>query len=458
MTTVRSTLLLVWLLSPTLATSTGGGVELYLQPFPPEAARLTFGIASVSAVAADGTEYPLDLSLRTAGPGEAGRQRLVASGRVPPGRYDAFLFKVTRASLKGGSGEVALVVPDAPVRTDVDLAVADGRTSLLWLTLKYPDSMMEEARFNPAFSAATPPRPVADRLGFVTNSDSNTITVFDKRLAQVVAVIDTCAGPAGMALDQRRRRLYVACTGDEEIQSIDVATGEIAERVRSSPGDRPIEVALTPDGLTLIAVNPGSNSITFHDALSLARSERLNVGDGPRSVLVDSAGRRAFVFNTLSSSISVVDIPARSLAATVTVDAPPLRAQFNATGNRLFVIHERSPYLTVLDPATLTVLNRVRLGAAVGAIAVDNIRGLVCLGGGQETAIEFYDPNALMPLFSLRTTAAVERLAIDHVDSRLYMLGGEGRSVVIAGLADRKIVAEIDVGRRPYWVAVMGEQ
>ena len=128
------------------------------------------------------------------------------------------------------------------------------------------------------FSAVTPPRPIADHAGFVTNAGSNTITVFDKHLMQAVAVIDTCAGPAGMALDQRRRRVYVACSKDDEIQSIDVATVRIVERTRVSPGDRPRELALTPDGRTLISANTGSNSISFFDAASLTRQERINVG------------------------------------------------------------------------------------------------------------------------------------------------------------------------------------
>ena len=433
-------------------------MRLYLQPLPLATTRLTFTVTSLSAVAADGSEHPLALNPKAATSIEPVRQRLLASSRIPAGRYVGLLVGVAHAIVKSERGDVTLDTSDAPMRIDVELLVTQGRTSLLWLTLHDASLAMGGSRFDPAFSVTTPGWPLADHLGFATDLRSNAITVFDTRVSQAVAVIDACGGPAGLALDQRHRRLYAACPEDDEIQSIDVTTGEVVQRVRSSPGDQPREIALTPDGATLVSVNSGSDSVSFLDALSLARIERLNVGSGPASVLIDSAGRRAFVFNTLSSSISVIDLASRTLAATLTVDAAPLRGQFNAVGSRLYVIHDRSPYLTVFDPNQLSALSRVRLSTPVRAIAVDHARGLVCLAGASDPMIEFYDPNALMPLFSLRVASGVAQLMVDPVENRLYMVNPETHSVFVARLSDRKLVAEIDVGDRPYWVAVMGEQ
>ena len=452
----RLTILLTLLLAPAVAGAADGGVYLYLQPSPADTARLTFAIASVSAVASNGSEFPLGLSLQTVGPAESSRQRLLASGRLPEGRYTGFLFKFGRAALKGERGDVALVVPDLPVRLDVLFTVGRQEAPLFWLVLNYPDSLAQGFDFSPVLQAVTPPRPNPAHAGFVTNSGSNTITVFDKSLGQATAVIHTCAGPFGMALDRRRLRVYVACPKDDEIQSIDVAAGEILQRTRVSPGDQPREVALTPDGATLVSVNSGSNSISFFDAVSLARQERLNVGSGPGSIVIEPSGKRAFVFNALSSSVSVIDLASRSLAATLSMDAPPLRGEFNRSGNRLYVIHERSPYLSVLDPQQLTISSRVRLGAAVGAIAVDQVRGLICLASSNGVAVEFYDPNALLPLYFMKTREGISHLLIDAEDSRLYMVNPETRTLVVGRLADRKVVSEIDVGDGARFVAVMG--
>jgi len=174
--------------------------------------------------------------------------------------------------------------------------------------------------------------------------------------------------------------------------------------------------------------------------------------------VIGPSGSRAFVFNTLSDTVSVVDMASRSLVGTLSTDSAPLRGQFGGRGDRLYVIHERSPYLTVLDPQQLTLVTRARLRSRAGAIEVDRVRGLVCIGSSQDTAVEFYDPNALMPLYSLRTKAGVSHLKIDVEGNSLYMVSPDTRSLIVGRLADRKIGAEIDVGDRPYWVAVMGEK
>ncbi len=459
MSYVRLTAVLVLcLIAPAVARAADGSVNVYLQPLPAEAARLTFAIASVSAVAAGGSESPLKVSLKTAGGTETTRQRLLASGRLQPGSYSGFVLRVQQAALQGPHGEQKLTVPDAPIRLDASFAVGGSQGALFWLALRYQESIGGENAFTPVFTLVTPPGPIPDHAGLVTNTASNTITVFDKSLAQAVAVIDTCGGPAGLALDQRRRRAYVACSKDDQVQAIDVATGAIVERSGLSPGDRPREVALTPDGNTLVSVNNGSNSISFFDATSLTRQERINVGSGPSSILIDPSGRRAFVFNTLSSSVSVVDLASRNLLATTSTESSPLRGAFNARGDRLYVIHERSPYMTVLDPQQLTIVTRARLRIGVTAIDVDRVRDLICLGGSRDTAVEFYDPNALMPIYSMRTKAGVDYLRIDAENNALYMVSREARGLLVGRLAGRQVVAQIDVGDDPYCVAVMGEK
>lgn len=435
-----------------------GGVQIYLQPFQPEAAKLSFSLESVAAVSSTGTEYPLGLKLKTLGATEDSRQRLLAADRLPVGQYSGFSIKVSRAALKNERGDISLVVPDSAVRFDAPFSVVVGRTPLFWFTLDYGHSVAEGIKFSPIFSVVTPARPVAGHAGFLSNTASNNITVFDKSLGQAVAVVETCAAPAGMAIDQRRQRLYVACQKDDEVQSIDVVTGEVLQRAEASPGDHPRELALTPDGSTLLSANPGSNCVSFFDAISLTRQDRVNVGSGPGSILVDPAGRRAFVFNTQSSSVSVIDIASRVLVTTLSTDATPLRGQFGPAGNKLYVVHDRTPFMTVIDPRQLNVLTRARLSSSAAAIAVDPVRGLVGVVGANDTAVEFYDPNALMPLFTMRTRAGVSFLTTDPEDNRLYMVNPVTRTVIVGNLADRKIVSEIDVGNSPYWVAVMGEK
>jgi DNA-binding beta-propeller fold protein YncE len=452
----RLAILAVGLLCSSRARAADAEVYLFLQPLPAQALGLSFAAASVSVVAADGTEYPLAIRSSRMRREEAGNQRLLGSGRVPPGSYTGFAVRIAQATLRSGRDDRRLTVPDSAVRIAYQFVVSDPRATVVWLTLEYEASVGDGPAFSPVFLALPPPTPIAEHAGFVTNSRSDTITMFDRMTGQVVAVLTSCDEPGGLALDERRRRLYVACSRDDEIDAIDVITGEVIARSHLLPGDRPRELALTDDGAMLLSANAGSSSVNVFDALSLAREDRISVGNGPGAIVLAPSGRRAVVLNTLSNSLSILDVADRRVVATLGTDAAPIRAQFGVGGDRLYVVHDRSPWMTVLDAAQLTLVTRVRLRAGVDALAVDTVRNLVCLASADEGSVDFYDRSALMPVLSMRIPAGASYLVFNVDDNSLYMVHARERRVGAARVATRQVAWEIDVGDAPYAVAVMG--
>jgi YVTN family beta-propeller protein len=440
-----------------------GEVYLYLQPFPQEAERLRFTIEQVFAVGQDGREIPLDLSLRNIRGPDVRRQRLLASGSLPPGPYIGLSFKVKDAIVKvqdeEGESEAALLVSEAPTRVNFSFNIARKKGLVLSLTFKYHESIRDRVHFAPDFSIFIPAKPPNTQIGYVTNSGSNNIMVFDRKRLQIVGVIPTGRGPAGMALDQRLLRAYVSLPEEDSIEVIDVATGEIINRARLNYGDRPIELALAPDGRTLLIVNNGSNTVSFIDPVSLIELGRINVGNGPHSILIDpTTGRRAFVFNTLSGTITVLDVGTRSLVTTITTDPGPVRGHFNRRGDRLFVIHELSSFLTAINPSTLSTVRRFQVRIGMNSIKVDNRSDFVYLGRKIDPVVEAYDPFSFVPIDSVNAGTGVVYMAIDRGENNLYLVNTQRKKVVVSNLVSKKIVTEMDVGEDPYWVTMMGEQ
>jgi YVTN family beta-propeller protein len=303
-----------------------------------------------------------------------------------------------------------------------------------------------------------PARPIAGLTGYVTNSGSNNIMVFDKKLRKILAVIVTGRGPAGMALDQRQGRAYVALSGDDAIELIDVLSGEPINRLRLNTGDRPQELALTPDRKTLLVANKGTNTISFVDASSLVELRRVDVGKEPHSISVHPNGMRAFVFNTFSNTVSVLDIPNKAVMATIGTEPGPLRGQFNHRGDRLYVIQEWSSYLAAMDPFALSVLRRFQVRIGIISIKVDAQTDLVYTGRRGDTVVEVYEPFSFVVVDSINTGAGIAYMAIDGDENNLYMVNPEMKSVMVSRLVRKKVFSEMDVGESPYWVTMMGER
>ena len=435
-----------------------GEVYLYLEPFPQEAERLRFTIDAVFAVSSDGREFPLTGPLHELRASDVQRQKLLASGRLPPGSYTGFSFKINKAVLKTEEGEANLLVPETAVKNDFPFSVIRRRAYVISTTFKYAESVSGGFSFSPVFSMIIPARPIPSLTGYVTNSGSNNIMVFDKKLNKVLSIIVTGRGPAGMAVDQRQGRVYVALSGDDAIELVDVLSGEPINRLRLNTGDRPQELALTPDGKTLLVANKGTNTVSFVDPVSLVQLNRIDVGREPNSVSIHPNGMRAFVFNALSNTVSVIDIPNKAIITTITTDPAPLRGQFNRAGNKLYVIHEWSTYLTAIDPSGLSVLKRYPVRMGMVSIKVDLQTDLVYMGRRRDTAVEVYDPFLFAMVDSINTGAGITYMTIDGDENNLYMVNPDMKSLMVSRLVRKGVFSEMDVGESPYWITMMGER
>lgn len=446
-------------LKPVVSESTDNGeVFLYAQPFPQEADRLRFSIETVSAVRDDGLVLPMSMSLSEFKSRDMKRQRLIASGWLPPGHYTGFSFKVRDASLEVEEGEANLLVPEAPVMAEFQFDISREKSYVMWLRFNYKQSIDRGVGFSPSFSVFFPERPVSGLTGYVANHDSNNITVFDKKSMQVIGTISSGKGPGGIAIEQNLRRAYVTLSKDDSVDVIDMTSGELINNIKLSPGDNPQEPALTPDRRLLLTANSRSDTVSVIDTSSLIELTRVQVGNGPNSIVIDPAGRRAYAFNTISSTISVIDLASRSVAAVISTEPGPLRGQFNREGNRLYVVHEWSSYITVIDPFSLSVLSRIRVGIGVNNLKLDTRTNLLYVSKKDSVMIEVYDPISSIPVDFIKVEGSTSYMTIDSEENNLYLVIPETQTVVIVDVISKKVLGAIDVGRNPAWVTMMGER
>lgn len=435
-----------------------GQLFLYLQSLGPEADRLTFRLEGIAAARRDGGSVPLTLHVAEISGKPPQRDRLLASGILPPGEYLGISFLVRSASLQGEEGTASLPVSDDNAVTPVTFAVARERAQVISLRFRYRESVPGGIRFTPAFFAEIPGRPATAQIGLATSRRGNTVTLFDKTSGKVFGVVPTGAAPVGMALDPAQLRAFVAVSGDDSVEAIDLLSGYTILKGQLASGDRPEELVLTPDRRFLLSANAGSDTVSVIDSASLLEVRRIRVGSGPQSILVDRLGRRAFAFNTLSSTISVLDLGTLTVAATVSTDSGPLRGDFNRAGNRLYVLHGNSSHLSVFDPATLTLLRREYVGRGGTALKVDarNDRIYLARQGTGEVAI--YDPFSFLAVDILRIGQDASHLAIDSETNNLFVVLPNADEVRAFRLVGKAAAARIEVADSPAWVSLMGER
>ncbi len=436
-----------------------GEVILYLQPLPQEASKLRFIIDRIAAIRDDGSEIPLSLSFSELnGADLVGLQKLLATVVLEPGSYRGISIRFKKAFVQTEEGEIALFVSEEPITAKKLFEVERRQALTLFLTFNDFGAITDGIKFTPVFSLATPGGRLINLTGYVSNSDSNLISVFDKKTMQVVDTIATGRGPKGIVLDQNRTRAYVAVSGDDAVEVFDVFKGNIIGRIRLNFGDRPIELALTPDGRTLVSVNYDSNTVSIIDAFSMFELGKISVGEGPTSAVVDPAGLKAYIMNSLSNTVSVVDLTQRTLSLSLGVEGGPLRGAFNRAGDRLYIISKDSPNLTVIDTSRLMVIQKIFTGMGAVSIKVDLLTGLILVGkkfGGEITVV---DPSSLMFIDTIAVKGKVAFMTIDREENTLFVALPRKKMLQKINLTSKKIMARIEVGEGAYAVVVMGER
>jgi YVTN family beta-propeller protein len=432
-----------------------GEVYLYAEAFSLSARQLDVDFDAIRVEKADGTSFNLTTS-KIVGKSMA-RPRLLAWGRIPPGDYTGVLIKAKRAQIAGSDGPSDLLLTEAVSKRAISFSLRRRQAVVLYLKADL-GKLLKGVKFTPLFDIRVESKGSTDIYGYVANSGSQTLTIFDSRTRRVVRVIPTGRTPRGLAIDRNSGRLYLALSGEDEVEVIDTAAGESVKRIRLRPGDRPEEVALSSDGGTLITVNRGSNTASFVDVRSGLEVKRTPTGEEPTGILVDRNGQRAYIFNRRSNDITVLDITNQATVATVSSEVEPLRGQVNREGTRLFVAHRASAYLLAYSLPDLAVVERVFVGLGMSSIKVDPNTDLVYVGMEGGEVVRVYDAASLVPVETVDVVAPVDEMTIGAEDNTMLFLARDKQSITFMDLTNRKIVGELKVGCSPYAVGLMKER
>jgi len=98
---------------------------------------------------------------------------------------------------------------------------------------------------------------------YVTNPDSNSVSVIDTATNSVVATI--AVGGFGVAITPDGTRAYVAGGGFNTVAVIDTTTNSVVATIpvgqNPPPGGNPFGVAITPDGARAYVTNQDSGAL-----------------------------------------------------------------------------------------------------------------------------------------------------------------------------------------------------
>lgn len=457
-------LFLLWLLGACapLATVTvnqaltdEGEVFLFLQPMGEKAAPLKFTLEEAAVRRADGALIPLALSPRELiGADRVHAQSLLAKARVPAGNYQGLVLTVSKAEIMGEDGMVALPIDQELVWLPMEMTIPAKKGVAIFLVFHADKSLESHVLFRPVFSVKTSSQVALARLGYLSMPFDNTLLIFHDNSMLFTGVIATGMLPRGMAIDRERGRLYTALASGA-IEVIDVFQQVSIGAIRLWPGDDPQEIALSPDGGSLVSANYGSNTISIMDPLALLERRRVVVGGGPTAVVFSPAGNVVYSMDSLANTISVVDTDKMTVAAAIHLEESPFKGVLNRTGSELYVITANSPNLLLIDLTGGSGVRKIFIGPGARSITVDTRSGLVYVGK-IDGEIAVVDPTIRSSIDSIQLGGAAESMAISDEGNFLFALVSRQPALKKVNLISKEVMGSIDLEGEGYSLSLVG--
>ena len=161
--------------------------------------------------------------------------------------------------------------------------------------------------------------------------------------------------PAGIALSNDGKKLYVAENLDDMLAVINVESKKIEQRLPTE--NYPYGVAVAPDGKVFVSAWGGNTVAVFSNKNGLLQeNQKITVGRHPSALLLNKNGSRLFVAAAGANQIPVIDTKSEKVLANLS-DAPPSKNQ-GSTPNALALSDDETKlFVAEADNNAVAVFN-----------------------------------------------------------------------------------------------------
>ncbi|NOY40003.1 MAG: DUF4382 domain-containing protein [Nitrospirae bacterium] len=482
-----------------------GQIDLFLKGAEDTSVDISFDLTSVDIMAEDGSYReimgtPLNINSLDM----KGRQILLAEKSLPEGRYKKLRLVVSRALIRRKGSVARLALPAGGIEIAVNIAVYKDQNTSLFLTWNADASVVDGYIFNPVFSVKGQVPELSSLLVYVTNEDSNNVSVINRQLGEVVATVRVGRNPRGIAAGLRRDRLrvYVANSGSNSISVIDPTTNKVEQEIPIRFGSAPegIAVAMGASGGELLFVaDYGSDTVSVVDATTYQEIDKIDVGNGPIAVAVDPPSEtvmasrflslananilrnyreryfNVYVVNRDSRDVSVLrmDIQGGRFeeVARLSVEWNPVALAIDYQRGKVYVANYGSDRLSVIDIIEVIKGNDAGavsyisdVGTSVTGVVVDpSFDRLYLLREvpGEIMIIrpfleDYHTADTVMPLVigTIPVGTSPRSIIMDPEARNLYVVNRGSDNVSVVDKTAREVERVIPVGKNPYGIAM----
>jgi len=275
--------------------------------------------------------------------------------------------------------------------------------------------------------------PHAGDLAYVTNEDSQELTVIDTRTDSAVASIPVGTRPRGVRIARDGKTVFVALSG--------------------SPKCPP---TMSDAECEKLATDKSKDGIAVVDLATRKVSRILPGGSDPETFDISRDGSTLFVSNEDAHTASIVDIPSGEVRSTVQVGREPEGVRLQPDGSVVWITGETDHNLTLIDTETGKVIEMIRVGKRPRDLAFNPDGSRAYVTSEIDGTVWVIDPRSkkIIKVIDLPTDSKPMGVVVSPDAKRVYVANGRGGTISVIDAATNALITTIPVGQRPWGIAL----
>jgi len=290
----------------------------------------------------------------------------------------------------------------------------------------------------------------ATPFAYITNGESNNISVIDTTTNKVTATISAGSNPVGAAINPSGTKVYVANAKSNDVSVIDTATNAVIATV---PVERsPKGIAVSPDGKKVYVTNLASNTVSIIDTTSNTVVSTVKTGKSPAGVAVSPDGKKIYVTNNGDKTVSIINTTTKAAVTTVSIGKSPKEIAVTPDGTRVYVANSDSESISVIDTATNAVIATVKVEGTVTGVAVNpaGTKAYVTNNGKYFCTVSVIDISTNKVTATIPVGPGPAGVAVTPDGTKLYVAINLCNTVSVIDTASNTVTATMLVGNSPY--------
>lgn len=300
------------------------------------------------------------------------------------------------------------------------------------------------------------------RLVYVPNSESDTVSVIDPGLMEVIDTFPVGQEPQHVVPSYDLKTLYVNSDMPLDAGSltpIDPNTGRPGERI---PVKDPYNLYFTPDGKFAIVVSEAFRELNFYDPHTWELRNTLKVPgcEGINHMDFTADGKRALVSCEFAGRMAVIDIAEQSLIKTIDLprgrDGMPQDVKLSPDGKTFYIADMMADGIYTVDAQNMTLTGHIPTGKEAHGLYIKRGGEQMIITNRGEGTISILDLNTkkIVDTWQLPPGASPD-MGNFNADGSIFWVSARYDGVVYAiDTDDGSTIATIPVGAGPHGLTV----